>query len=262
MTDTAPATHEQARVLTDRIKTAVEDIWQLICEAYTSRAWSALGYDNWDGYCAAEFGQTRLRLPREDRQDVVASLRDHGLSTRAIAAATGADQKTVWNDLEDLAAAGEEFSSPVTGTDGKTYSAGRPAAQRPRTGPDVLDEDDEEAVADAGGVDESVPAEREKAKQRRPLPESFSDANRDLGRAADRLARIAEDDRFPHNRSQTHQQVPELLTALQHTTQLVLAMDLPSSGAGKEARRWWAASLHEISDALAGVANSLTTEQK
>jgi hypothetical protein len=78
-----------ARALTDRINTGVEAVWELIRQAYTQRAWSALGYESWDDYCIREFGTSRLRLPRELRSEVVASLRESGLSLRAIAAATG-----------------------------------------------------------------------------------------------------------------------------------------------------------------------------
>jgi hypothetical protein len=78
-----------ARALTDRINTGVEAVWELIKQAYTRRAWSALDYESWDDYCTREFGTSRLRLPREERSEVVASLRESGLSLRAIAAATG-----------------------------------------------------------------------------------------------------------------------------------------------------------------------------
>jgi transposase len=130
-----------ARALTDRIKAALEGTWQLVREAYEERAWAALGHSSWDDYCTEEFGTLRIRLPREERSEVVASLREAGMSVRAIASATGYDGKTIRNDL-----AGEENSSgaesdmeqpaviepkPVQGTDGKHYPASRPAP-RPR----------------------------------------------------------------------------------------------------------------------------------
>jgi hypothetical protein len=62
----------EARALTDRIKVAVEATWHLVIEAYQARAWVALGYSSWDDYCTREFGTSRLRLPREERQEVVA----------------------------------------------------------------------------------------------------------------------------------------------------------------------------------------------
>lgn len=96
-----------------------------------------------------------------------------------------------------------------------------------------------------------------RAAKRRPLPEAFADAGRDYVRAAERLARLTEDDRFARNRETTHHQVPELLGALEHTARLVQAMNLHTAGASEEARRWWAASLRKISDALTDVANSI-----
>jgi hypothetical protein len=75
-------TAEQARFITDHIKTGVERVWELITEAYTGRAWVVLGCESWDEYCTREFGTSRLRLPREERAEVVASLRESGLSNR------------------------------------------------------------------------------------------------------------------------------------------------------------------------------------
>jgi transposase-like protein len=243
--DIALPTQEQARALTDRIKIAVEGTWQLIREAYTSRTWAVLGYDTWDAYCTAEFGETRLKLPREERQEVVASLRDSGLSTRAIASATGLARNTVMRDL-----AQSEPVETVLSLDGRP----RPAS-RPTPDPHVWIEPGAEVV-DAELVDEPVAPK----VKRRPLPEAFTDAGRDLTRAAERLARLTEDDRFPKNRETTHHQVPELLGALDHTARLVQAMDLPAATTSEEARRWWATSLRNVSDALSGIADSLEKE--
>jgi hypothetical protein len=147
-------TQEEARALTDRIKIAVEGTWQLIREAYTSRTWAVLGYDTWDAYCTAEFGETRLRLPREERQEVVASLRDSGLSTRAIASATGVSQMQVSRDLRT---SGEPNVSPVIGTDGKTYTVTRE--------PEVVEA---EIVNDPAPRTYSTPSVPERAPDRQP----------------------------------------------------------------------------------------------
>lgn len=130
---TLPST-EQARALTDRIKIAVEGTWQLIREAYTSRTWAVLGYSTWDAYCTAEFGETRLKLPREERQEVVASLRESGLSNRAIASATGVSEGSVRNDLKVTAQNYAPGRQPVIGTDGRVYTPS------PSGEPDLLDE--------------------------------------------------------------------------------------------------------------------------
>lgn len=242
-------TTEQARTLTDRIKIAVEGTWQLIREAYTSRTWAVLGYDTWDTYCTTEFGETRLRLPREERQEVVASLRESGLSVRAIASATGADRNTIRSDLREV---GEIHPPAVHGTDGKTYTVSAPHNSEA----DFLAGDDWQQP-EGPGFEAAVSPPKAK---RRPLPEAFTDAGRDLTRAAEKLARLTEDDRFAKNRETTHHQVPELLGALEHTVRLLQALGLPAADASEEARRWWATSLHNLSDALTGIANSLNQE--
>jgi hypothetical protein len=95
-------------------------VWELIRDAYLREAWKPLGYGSWDMYCAAEFGTARLRVPREERAEVVGSLRDAGLSLRAIAAATGLGRGTVERELEGVPFGTGE--TKVTGLDGKTYA--------------------------------------------------------------------------------------------------------------------------------------------
>jgi hypothetical protein len=95
-----PMTAAEARALTDRIRRTMATLWDHIVEAYYGRADIALGYDSWDDYCSTEFASTRLRIPREERRDVVYSLRESGLSIRAIASATGVSEGTVRNDLK------------------------------------------------------------------------------------------------------------------------------------------------------------------
>lgn len=136
----------EARAITDQIKTGVEAVWHLITRAYTERAWSALGYTSWDDYCTREFGTSRLRLPREERAEVVSSLRDAGLSLRAIAAATGISHEEARRSLppvtnvtpesmaekmgeladeiaEELIATEYRPTATIIGTDGKSYPA-------------------------------------------------------------------------------------------------------------------------------------------
>lgn len=50
------------------------------------------------------------------------SMHERGMSTRAIAAATGASKNTITADLRQVSQIGTPESSPVTGTDGKTYT--------------------------------------------------------------------------------------------------------------------------------------------
>lgn len=98
-----PMEADEARALTDQIKTTVEFAWGLIVQAYLGQAWLALGYETWDSYCAKEFDGANLQLPREKRREAVRSLKDHKLSTRAIGAATGVTHTTVERDLVEMA---------------------------------------------------------------------------------------------------------------------------------------------------------------
>ncbi|MGP4009183.1 hypothetical protein [Streptomyces sp. 4N124] len=94
------AYRDRARQLTDEIKTTLTAAWDLIMEAWETRAWVALGYDSWDDYCAEEFDSAqRLRLPREERAGIVTLMRAAGMSHRAIESATGVSRETVRRDL-------------------------------------------------------------------------------------------------------------------------------------------------------------------
>jgi len=252
----APNT-EEARARADRIRSGMRVLaeWQQdVIAAYAARDWEALDYESWDAYLDGEYGEHRVRLPREQRREIVAGMSAAGMSTRAIGAAVGVDHKTVVNDR----AATGEFS-PVPETVLSLDGRERPSA-RPAPAENFWDEPGADEVIDAELVDE--PARPEPPKQkRRPLPEALTDAGRDLSRAAERLARLTEDDRFPRNRDTTHHQMPELLGALDNTTRLIQAMRLDQAQTSEEARRWWATSLHNISDALTDVANSLEQEQ-
>lgn len=141
MNDVKTVSPDEARTLTDRIKVAVEGTWQLIREAYTSRAWAALGYETWDAYCAAEFDTARLALPREERREVVASLAESGLSTRAIGAAVGVSEATVRREISTASSSlGNDAVEPrhVIGLNGKSYVQSTRPAPEPPTDEDLF----------------------------------------------------------------------------------------------------------------------------
>lgn len=73
-------TKAQARKLTDRIKTAADQLWSLLLDAHEKGAWKALGYKTWEAYIGAEFDMTRRHAYR---------LLDQGLVVRAIEDAAG-----------------------------------------------------------------------------------------------------------------------------------------------------------------------------
>jgi hypothetical protein len=169
-----------ARIIIDRIKTGVDVMWELITTAYEGRAWEALGYSSWDDLCTREFGSGRLRLPREERAEVVASLRESGLSIRAIAAATGDSIGTVHDAIAsgvqnrtpdpEPVDADEKLPPSTTGLDGKNYPRKEPAPPKPA--------------------------------RRKPLPEAFGSAIYELKRSVERVTRLMADDRFTKNTDQ------------------------------------------------------------
>ena len=120
-------TADAARDITDQIKTGMESVYHLIRAAYRGRAWQALGFGSWDEYVTREFGDLHLRPPLEYRQDVVLSLRDAGMSTRAIASATQLSKDTVRRELNAATGANAPVVDgiPVVGMNGKTYQPTR-----------------------------------------------------------------------------------------------------------------------------------------
>lgn len=147
---------QRARHLTDQIRQGLEITWNMIVEVYSGRAWKALGHTSWRDYCVKEFGNHHLAkaLPRGERDELFVELREAGLSTRAIASATGASKSTVNRALSgesfDSSAVNEDSGVPngtpdnpapkVEGEDGKFYNASRPAARKSVSDvPEVLD---------------------------------------------------------------------------------------------------------------------------
>lgn len=124
------ASAETARERADRIRAGLASFMQMrqdIADAYAQRDWVALGYGSWGAYVDAEFGAQR-GLPRDERREAVAELRQIGMSQRAIASTLGVDQKTVSNDLRST----EENSSVdqperITSLDGRERPATRPS---------------------------------------------------------------------------------------------------------------------------------------
>ena len=103
----------EARSLTDRIVHSTTLAAQLVAEAWQGRAWKALGYKSWESYADAELPM--LGSNSSNRHVLLVGLRKVGMSTRAIAAATGLHHSTV--------ARGVANATPetTTGTDGKQY---------------------------------------------------------------------------------------------------------------------------------------------
>lgn len=116
---------EEAEELTRKIRVELVSAHSLIVEAFRSRAWAVLGYDSWDAYCQGEFEGMSLQPPRDERLQVIQSMREEGMSSRAIASATNLSQSMVTRELSrSQGASGESNDSaemPIIGLDGKSY---------------------------------------------------------------------------------------------------------------------------------------------
>lgn len=141
--DTRDLTVEEAREFVEQVRASVQDIKEWIVRAVKGRAWLALGYASWDEMCEAEFDGAVIRLPREDRREVVSSLREAGLSTRAIGSALGVDHKTVVNDIQSTGEFSPVGPGKVTSLDGRQ----RPATQPVRPSPSAADQNVQRAAA-------------------------------------------------------------------------------------------------------------------
>jgi transposase-like protein len=208
---------ESARALTNDIQTTITKAWLLIQQAYTSRAWAALGYSTWDAYCETEFRSYRLKLPLEDRREAVASLREAGLSVRAIASGIGISKNTVTADLAQVSQTDPPAAVTARrniGLDARLDDLDQQIEVLTAAERDLLAQC--EATIDTGmatltelgmakkitgtdGKKYTPPSPREKPR-RRPITDQAHDAGWELNRAVEKVARITRDDRFEANR--------------------------------------------------------------
>ena len=105
--DAARVSVEEARRITERLRTKVlhireqmDGLGELIARAKAGQVWQVLGYKSWTAYVSEVMGEQPMRLPREQRRELVTYLAGEGMSTRAIAPVVGTDQSTVVRDAQ------------------------------------------------------------------------------------------------------------------------------------------------------------------
>lgn len=156
MTDTSAAValpdleETEARELTARIAENVEGLWQLIGEAYSRKAWSALGYTSWEAYTETEFGMSRGQAYRlVDQARTVAALEEAAglepgeLGVDVVSARAAADLKPVLDEVTEQVA---------------EQTKGRRRASRPEIVRDVVSEARQTQTAAKNGTGSSTPA--------------------------------------------------------------------------------------------------------
>ena len=198
---------EQARKLTDRIKVNAEALWELIVHAYHGRAWTALGYESWDTYCVTEFGTSRLKVPREERTEIVTSLKESGLSDRAIESATGISRSTLIRDRQS-GGVNDTTSEPAAEVV-EDALAEEPVAVEEPVDAEVVEDVPAEPVAPepkpepktVTGIDgKNYKAKGQKTTPRTPITTVASKLAMDLDKATNRVKTMAGDDRLAQNR--------------------------------------------------------------
>lgn len=72
---------------------ASEIVWQIEMEA-----WCTLGYSSWTAMREAEYGGAAFMVPSKSRPEIVARIREAGLTQREAAATAGVTEQTIYND--------------------------------------------------------------------------------------------------------------------------------------------------------------------
>lgn len=138
-----PCTADEARDITERMRSHRDDLWRLAVESHDRRAWAALGYSSWRDYIEAEVGVKSSQAYR---------LLDHGRTMLALAPVATLDSPM-----------GESVDSPIGESPLPTHeSQTRPMARLPEDQrADAWTEAVEEAAAEgrtptARDVEEAV----------------------------------------------------------------------------------------------------------
>lgn len=201
---TSPAiSTDDARRLTERIRycaisvrDGMEKLQNLVAEAQSSNVHLVLGYKSWTAYLADTLGDEPMRLPRDERREVVAWLAGEGMSTRAIAPVVGAGFKTVARDLEVARVSTDTRAHNTTPTDADLIT-GTDWSPEPDADPitgEVIEP--ERTVTGMDGKTYTAPA----SKPRRPaLADQFRNASLALAQKVEAIERLVADDRFTQN---------------------------------------------------------------
>lgn len=121
----------EARARTDALKRSLEAMWEEAVELYERKVWFSLGYSSWQEYRTSEFDSDHLAVPRSERPQVVAMLREAGMSQRAIAATVNVDKNTVNKDLRELYE--KHTPQPTTDADPEDQGSGSRANAQEHT---------------------------------------------------------------------------------------------------------------------------------
>ncbi len=184
------------------VDSAWSNIERLVAEAQVGEIHAELGFTSWTAYLADVVSQELPNISRQvdQRRRVIELLSDAGMSQRAIAQAVGVNQATVSRDQGVIADQVMHDASPAA-----------PAATRPD---DTLTDEEADQLAEeliaaepkpVTGLDgKTYPATPAAPREprRKPIGDAFGTATFELKRSAERVVRLAQDDRFAKNKDQ------------------------------------------------------------
>lgn len=99
----ADLTESEARESVATAKRGLEAAAEEIVRQISGRAWLALGYESWDEMRKGEYDGPAVIVPRAGRPEIVAQLREEGLSQQQIGNTLGVSQRTVSGDVSKIA---------------------------------------------------------------------------------------------------------------------------------------------------------------
>lgn len=203
---------ERITLRLDAIADNYRAVLPMIREAIEKRDDIALGYRSPGDYVSDRFGQSLAGLGIEVRRAVVGELTEAGLSTRAIAPVVGVSHKTVVKDsqairggtsvppdpdpddvidvdvVEDETPQDEADPAPVDASASPVQST--EVTTQPRPAAPLIGID---------GKKYKRPKPKPSEPRRTPLADSAFRVIYDLGKKAESLHRLTEDDRWPQN---------------------------------------------------------------
>lgn len=122
-------TYGEVRDSIDSAKASLEAAAEQIVWQIEHRAWTVLGYSDWNEMREAEYGGAAFMVPRAERPELLARMRRSGLTNVEIADTAGVSEATVRNDLNRNSA--NEPVPTITNARGQqrptTYSKPAPA---------------------------------------------------------------------------------------------------------------------------------------
>ena len=205
---------KRIRLMAATVRDNLTKIADLVAEAKSGQLHIALGFSSWTAYLADAIG-SQIELSTDSRRAVVELLAGEGMSNRAIATAVGVTEGTVRNDKVRSDYAPE----PVTGLDGKTYKNPGSASNPHYSARSEV----QHCGTSATMFGRDLPPSKQ--RPRRPLPDAWSAAVRDLARVVERLDRLAVDDRFERNRESLSYRKSDVIRARESLDKLVRQLD-------------------------------------